>query len=80
MKNRKTEVKPSKEFERALAQCRPEDFDGHTEFYRLTPSSGSNGYARRRPSFTSSKAKRILTLGTDHASTTRAALPAGITP
>jgi len=22
---------------RALAQCRPEDFDGHTEFYRLTP-------------------------------------------
>jgi hypothetical protein len=25
------------EFERALAQCTPEDFDGHTEFYRLTP-------------------------------------------
>ena len=25
------------EFERALAQCKPEDFDGHTEFYRLTP-------------------------------------------
>jgi hypothetical protein len=24
------------EFERALAQCKPEDFDGHTEFYRLT--------------------------------------------
>jgi len=25
------------EFERALAQCTREDFDGHTEFYRLTP-------------------------------------------
>src|SRR5436190_6853270 len=25
------------EFERVLAQCKPEDFDGHTEFYRLTP-------------------------------------------
>jgi hypothetical protein len=25
------------EFERALAQCTPEDFDGHTEFKRLTP-------------------------------------------
>jgi hypothetical protein len=25
------------EFEPALAQCKPEDFDGHTEFYRLTP-------------------------------------------
>ncbi len=25
------------EFERALAQCKPEDFDGHTEFHRLTP-------------------------------------------
>ncbi len=25
------------EFERALAQGKPEDFDGHTEFYRLTP-------------------------------------------
>jgi len=24
------------EFERVLAQCKPEDFDGHTEFYRLT--------------------------------------------
>ena len=24
------------EFEHALARCRPEDFDGHTEFYRLT--------------------------------------------
>ena len=37
MKNRKTEIKPSEEFEHALAQCKPEDFDGHTEFYRLTP-------------------------------------------
>ena len=25
------------EFERALAQCTPRDFDGHTEFQRLTP-------------------------------------------
>jgi hypothetical protein len=25
------------EFARALARCKPEDFDGHTEFYRLTP-------------------------------------------
>lgn len=25
------------EFERALAQCTPEDFDGHTDFQRLTP-------------------------------------------
>jgi hypothetical protein len=24
------------EFERVLAQCTPEGFDGHTEFYRLT--------------------------------------------
>ena len=37
VKNRKTEAKPSEEFERALAECTPEDFDGHTEFYRLTP-------------------------------------------
>jgi len=27
---------PREEFERVLAQCKPEDFDGHTEFYRLT--------------------------------------------
>ena len=27
----------SEEFERVLAQCTPEDFDGHTEFHRLTP-------------------------------------------
>ena len=37
MKNRKTEVKPSEEFEPALARCKPEDFDGPTEFRRLTP-------------------------------------------
>jgi hypothetical protein len=37
VKNQKTEIKPSEEFERALAQCKPEDFDGHTEFYRMTP-------------------------------------------
>jgi hypothetical protein len=29
------------EFERALAQCKPEDFDGHTEFYRLTPGAAA---------------------------------------
>ena len=27
----------AEEFEAALAECRPEDFDGHTEFHRLTP-------------------------------------------
>lgn len=37
MKNRTSKIKPSAEFERALARCKPEDFDGHTEFYRLTP-------------------------------------------
>jgi hypothetical protein len=37
VKNRKTEIEPSAEFERALAQCTFKDFDGHTEFYRLTP-------------------------------------------
>jgi hypothetical protein len=30
-------ISPSENFERALAQCAPEDFDGHTEFHRLTP-------------------------------------------
>ena len=25
------------EFDRALTQCTPEDFNGHTEFYRVTP-------------------------------------------
>jgi len=28
----------SAEFERALVQGTPEDFDGYTEFYRLTPA------------------------------------------
>jgi len=37
VKNRKGEIQPSAEFERALARCTTEDFDGHTEFYRLTP-------------------------------------------
>ena len=37
MNNRKSEIRPSAGFERALAQCTREDFDGHTEFYRLTP-------------------------------------------
>jgi hypothetical protein len=37
MKKRQVEIKPSKEFEDTLAQCTPEDFDGHTEFARLTP-------------------------------------------
>jgi hypothetical protein len=37
LKNRKTEIRPSEEFARALAQCTPEDFDGHSEFHRLTP-------------------------------------------
>jgi hypothetical protein len=36
VENRKTEIKPSAEFDRALARCKPEDFDGHTEFHRLT--------------------------------------------
>jgi hypothetical protein len=36
VKSQKTGIKPSKEFARALTECRPEDFDGHTEFYRLT--------------------------------------------
>jgi hypothetical protein len=53
------------EFERALAQCTPEDFDGHTEFYRLTPEQRLECCVRQQPSFTSSKAKRILTFGTD---------------
>jgi hypothetical protein len=30
-------IAPSEDFERALARCAPEDFDGHTEFHRLTP-------------------------------------------
>jgi hypothetical protein len=26
------------QFEHALSQCTPQDFDGHTEFHRLTPA------------------------------------------
>jgi hypothetical protein len=37
MKKRELEIRPSEEFHRALAQCTREDFDGHTEFHRLTP-------------------------------------------
>ena len=37
VKKKKPELKPSAGFERALALCTPEDFDGHTEFHRLTP-------------------------------------------
>ena len=59
------EKSTSEEFERALAQCRPEDFDGHTEFYRLTPEQRLDGCVRQQPSFTSSKVRRILTLGID---------------
>ena len=36
MKNQ-SEIQRSKDFDRALAQCTPEDFDGHSEFHRLTP-------------------------------------------
>ena len=36
MSKRKTE--PSAQFEEALAACSPADFDGHTEFARLTPA------------------------------------------
>ena len=32
-----TERKPSSQFDAALAVCAREDFDGHTEFLRLTP-------------------------------------------
>jgi hypothetical protein len=28
----------SEEFERALAQGTPDDFESHTKFYRLTPT------------------------------------------
>ena len=56
------------EFERALAQCKREDFDGHTEFHRLTPEQRLEWLFRPRRSCTNSKGKRILTLGTNHAS------------
>ena len=36
VKNR-PDIPPSENFERILAQCTTEDFDGHTEFHRLTP-------------------------------------------
>jgi hypothetical protein len=36
MSQTKTEIQPSKDFEAALARSEPEDFDGHTEFHRLT--------------------------------------------
>ena len=65
------EKSTSEEFERALAQCRPEDFDGHTEFYRLTPEQRLDGCVRQQPSFTSSKAKQILPFGTDRDNETR---------
>jgi hypothetical protein len=31
------DIAPSEDFEHLLAQCTAEDFDGHTEFHRLTP-------------------------------------------
>lgn len=34
VKNRDVQVK---EWLAAIDRCKPEDFDGHTEFYRLTP-------------------------------------------
>jgi hypothetical protein len=36
MSQTKAEIQPSKDFEAALTQSEPEDFDGHTEFHRLT--------------------------------------------
>jgi hypothetical protein len=65
VKTPKSEIKPSAEFERALAQCTPEDFDGHTEFYRLTPEQRLEWLCQARRSFTSSRAKQILPLGTN---------------
>ena len=37
MKTKKTERQPSSHSEKVLTACRPEDFDGHTDFQRLTP-------------------------------------------
>ena len=34
----KRKIEPSAQFDEALAACRPADFDGHTEFARLTPA------------------------------------------
>jgi len=36
-RNRDKSLLDDEGFRRQLDQCRPEDFDGHTEFYRLTP-------------------------------------------
>jgi hypothetical protein len=36
------------EFEGAFAQCKPEDFDGHTGFYRLTPEQRLSGVSGGR--------------------------------
>jgi hypothetical protein len=41
------------EFERALAECKREDFDGTLNFTDLLPNNGLSGYARRRNSFMS---------------------------
>jgi hypothetical protein len=71
VKNRKTEVKPSEEFEPALAQCKPEDFDGHPEFYRLTPEQRPEWLCQAATFVYGSKAKRILTLRTDHAASVK---------
>ncbi|MEO5717673.1 MAG: hypothetical protein ABIR29_03775 [Chthoniobacterales bacterium] len=32
------ERRPSAQFAAVLASCQPQDFDGHTEFARLTPA------------------------------------------
>jgi hypothetical protein len=48
------------EFERALAQRKPEDFDGHTEFYWLTPEQRLEWLCQPWHSSMSSKAKRVL--------------------
>ena len=57
-----SEKRPSAQFEEALAACRPQDFDGHTEFSKLTPEqrldwlcqaatfvSENRGRARKKP-------------------------------
>ena len=62
------------EFERALAQCKPEDFDGHTEFYRLTPEQRLEWLCQAATSFTSSKVRRTRTLEIYHAASFRSAV------
>ena len=37
MKNHKTEIKLLRDLSARLCSGKPEDFDGRTEFYRLTP-------------------------------------------